>query len=282
MRRRRKNNPVKLGMYGAVLAACVGGLGYITLQAMGQPVADELGCYAGVPAPQSAVMVDVSEPRFSGAQRRDLRTFFERAYGGLRFNERFKVFTTEGDRIGSILRPSFEVCGQTTDPQDLMAIGAQEAHPGFLARQKARLFERVLAPELGMLLAEKPPAARQQRYESPILEMIGNVSRAGNLASGDRLVVISDLLQNSEIARFCAVAGDMPRYQTWKQRAAYQQLSPPDLTGVEVDILMLLRADYGPHCAGEPEIQAFYRAYFKDAGASRVTLTRLRISAGGE
>ncbi len=280
--RRRKNQPVKLAMYGLALTLCTLGMGYAAYHTMGQPVADEFGCYVEAEASKTAVMVDVSEPRFSAMQARSLHQYFEELYNNhLAFSERLQFFTTEPSRIASVPKASIHICGQSTDSRDYESIGREGAQAGFLERQKMRLYENLMEPKLKRLLSDKPDEGSKQLYESPILEMIANVVRATKLNHGDRLVVVSDMIQNSQSARFCTIENDMPRFEVFKQRRNYRRLQPPSLDGVAIEILMLIRQNYGPYCAGgEEEIVQFYEDLFYGNGAASVNVIRLREGAG--
>lgn len=283
MRRRSSgNNTFKLIGLSLVVALGISGFGYITWQSMGQQTADEFGCYADVYQKKMAVIVDASEPRWDAVQGRALHTYFRQLYDGLAFNERLSVYTTEGDKVASVVSPRFTVCGQAKSPEDLAAVNAPEAQAGYLKREKERLFEKVLEPELNKLLSLSPDESRRQLHESPVLEMILAVANSSKLEPGDRLVSIGDMIQNSESARFCTKQNDMPRFTAFKKRRIYQgRLKPRSLAGIEVEALMLLRGGYGPFCSSEDEIRAFWQDYFEDNGATQVQFTRIRGGFSG-
>lgn len=286
MRRKTRKQLPKLILAGGALSVCCAVMAYLTLQSMGTLSADALGCYAGIDQPQSVVIIDASEPRWDAAQARALFTYFSQLYDGLAFNERLSVYTTEGDQLASVVAPRFSVCGQATSSAELAQVNAAEASAGYLARQKQRLFDEVLMPELNQLLSLTPDASRRQKYESPILEIIQAVTRAARLDAGDRLAVVSDFIQNSESARFCRVQGDMPRFAAFKERPVYQgRLMPYSLNGVRVDALMLMRGGYGQDelqfCTSEDELRGFWREYFTENGAERVDFIRVRSGFAG-
>jgi len=275
-------------MIGAVtvLGACIVGMGTLVMDSIGKEAADKFGCYANAYQRQTAVIVDASEPRWEIVQGRALRTYFKQLYEGLSFNERLSVYTTEGDKVASVVSPRFSVCGQARSPEELKTVNAPEAQAGYLKRQKERLFQKVLAPELDKLLTQSPDPSRLQLYESPVMEMILSVGRSAKLDSGDRLIVISDMIQNSESARFCRTQNDMPRFSAFKKRRIYRdRLKPGSLAGIEVEALMLLREGYGQtglqFCASEEELRGFWRDYFNDNGAVDPQFIRIRGSFSG-
>lgn len=273
--KRQQKEQLRIALFSLILAVSTAGLGYAAHQLMGQPVADELGCFLEAEGPRTSVVVDVSEPRFSVIQARSLRHYFDQLYDRLRFSEHLQVFTTEGDRVAAVVDASFEICGQTTDPRQLESIGLSAVQSGYLKREKDRLHEKLLTPELDSLLTLTPDASRQQLVGSPILEMIAASLRASNLTHGDRFVLISDLINNSSVGRFCSAKNDMPRYENFKKRREYRRIQPPAINGVEVEILMLVRPGYEQHCQSEDELSQFWEEYFYDHGASHVQLIRL-------
>ena len=287
MRRRTRKMLPNIIAACLVLTVFISGFGTLIVSSFGVAVADEFGCFDTASQYQTVIVVDASAPRWNREQGRSLRTYMDRLYEHLRFNERLSVFTTEGDQIASVVSARFTVCGQATHPDQLAQIGAGQAQAGYLERQTQRLYDDLLTPELNALLTLTPDESRLQLNESPVLETIRSVSRATLLQPGDRMVVISDMVQNSESARFCKVRGDMPSFDVFKNRLVYQdRLIPESLDGVRVEALMLMRGGYGqfgPYCpGGEEEVRGFWRGYFSQNGASEVQFTRIRLGSGDQ
>ncbi len=284
MRRRTRQKLIKLATAAGVLATCGAGFGYAALQALGRPTADAFGCFADLEQPQTLVLVDASEPRWNDEQARSLRRYFDQLYQDLEFNERLSIYTSEGDQVASVARPRFHVCGQASRPEQLEAVNAQGAQAGYLRKQRQRLYERVLAPELEAILAMIPDPSRAQFYQSPVMELIADLSRNRDLKAGSRLIVISDLLQNSDSARFCRAKGDMPRFSVFEDRPVYQRLKPEPLDGVRVEMLMLQRFGYGQddlrYCKNEDELRSFWRDYLTANGISEQDVRFIRIRHG--
>jgi hypothetical protein len=196
----RKITPKSLA-YAGLLAACASGLGFIGFQSYGKATADAHGCFYEAPQPQSFVLVDASEPRFNDEQAQSLPIYFDRLYETLGFNERLSFVTTEADQVASVAR--LHVRGQATDPAQLEAIGAASAQAGYLKKQQRRLYEKIVAPEFEALLSADPGEKRRQLYQSSILEMIADLSRLPDAKPGSRIIIVSDLIQNSDSAQFC-------------------------------------------------------------------------------
>lgn len=283
MKRKTRKQLPQLLVAGAALGLGIGGLGYMTVKTLGQITADQYGCYAEVYAPQTVVIVDASEPRWDNSQGRSLETYFDQTYDGLAFNERLSIYTTEGDRVASVVKPSFHVCGQATISDELPD-NAAKAQAGYLLKQKQRLFEKIAKPEFDALLTQSPDASRRQNAESPIFEMIRAVQRSAKLEAGDRLILVSDMIQNSDTLRFCRTRGDMPAFSTIEKSLKYQnRLKPAPFDGVSIELLMLQRYGYGQgglaHCYSEEELRGVWMAYFKANGADDVNIIRVRYSA---
>lgn len=50
-------------------------------------------------------------------EARSLRTYFDRLYDTLGFNERLSFIASEGDQVASVAEPRFHVCGQAERPE---------------------------------------------------------------------------------------------------------------------------------------------------------------------
>ncbi len=283
--RRSKTNPVTLAASAAAVIACAGALGFYALSAADQRTADQFGCYEGVAMPRHFALVDASLPRWNEDQQRSLLRGFTQTYKNLAFNERFAVYTTEGDMVGDVLSPRFHICGQTTSAAVLEEIGAAGGMSGYLIEQKKRLLNGALKPELDALFAIEPQDERAQRHQSPLLEMLQSLSREPGFEPGASLTLVSDLIANSDSVQFCRRFNDLPHFSAFRQRPVYQKLKPRSFEGVKVMVLMLQRFGYGQggleYCSGEDELIAFWRAYFEDNGATNIEFIRLRHGGTG-
>jgi hypothetical protein len=282
MRRRKQNKDLpKIVMLIALLVTCVGGFGYMGVSTMGQPTPDQYGCFDEFEQRHTFVLFDASEPRLNVQQHRSVRHYMDELYANLGFNQRLSFITTEGDQISSMPKARFHVCGAANSPEDLDNIGAQSASAGYLKKQKQRLYESVYAPQIEAMLSPTPDETRRQVSQSPVLEMIKNISNMRDFAPGSRLIVLSDLLQNSDSAQFCVKQNHMPPFRIFREREAYQQrLAPRSFEGVEVEVLLLQRYGYGQsflkYCKSEEELTTFWRDYFTGNGAVNPAFIRIR------
>lgn len=130
---------------------------------------------------------------------------------------------------------------------------------------QAKYEERFGAP-LEMLLAELQKGGSASR--SPIMEAIRDITSTPGFSAAvpeRRLILISDLLQNTEA---------YSHYHSVSTSAAmaYATEVMPALAGAAVEVVYLLRPG-AKHLQGDRHL-AFWRDYFRLAGAERVTITR--------
>ena len=279
-RRYHANNALKLTGLSFALAIAIGGLGYATWQSMSKETADEFGCFSTAHQRQTIVLVDVSEPRFNEEQSRSLHRYFDQLYKGLGFNEKLSIITTGEDQIGSIPAPRIHVCGQATNATQLEEVNADGASEGFLAKQKERLNQKEYLPVINTILSPNSDQREQQLYQSPVMEMIQSIRRFQSLQAGDRLIIISDLIQNSDSVQFCRTQNDMPSFSEFVKRPIYARLKPDSLEGIEVEVLMLQRTGYGrsdyAFCRSEEELRRFWQDYLVSNGVTNPNFIRIR------
>jgi len=283
--RRMKNKPAGRLMSTSAIAVCsalaVGGVGYAVVSGADTVRPDETGCYQ-VAGPQDSTTLwwDVSTG-WSPSQERDIQTVPERAFGSLAFNERFSLITTEADRVGDIGSARVELCGPARSSADYARHGLEKsASPTFLANEADKLYREKVEPVVADILSRTKASGRILAVDSPLLEQIQAISRRPELrdATGrKRLVLVTDGIQNTEIAHFCKVKGDLPPFRAFKTKPEFRRVAPAPMSGAEVTIYLILHASYGPYCT-EDELADFWTAYFEDAGASRVDVYRLRPS----
>ena len=280
-RQRRSKITPKAGLYAGAIAVCAAGLGWAAFESYGKAVPNAFNCYEETDQRHSFALVDSSQPRWNQEHGESLRRYFDTLFAGLGFNEKLSVYTTEPDEVGSVISPRFHVCGGANAPDNLEAVGAASASAGYLQKQKQRIYEDVYAPSIETLLELEPDQDRLQVQQSPVLEMIQSLSRLPELQPGSRLIIVSDLLQNSDsTGPFCSVKNRMPPFSIFKHQKGYARVRPDSLEGVEVVVLMLQRPGYGREplqfCKDEEELIKFWRDYFTDNGVSQPSFIRIR------
>jgi len=280
----RKNTPPKwiVPMVAGLAASIIlGGVGFTIVSGADAVRPDAVGCYEStVPQGTTTVWWDVSSS-WSPSQERDIRSAIEGAWQLLGFNDRFSVITTEADKVGDLAPRRVEICGPARSENDYARHGIEKtASTGFLANEADKRFGKAIQPVVDGIFDETKASGGVLAIDSPILEQLQAISRDPafrDAAGRKRLLVISDGVQNTEIAHFCTVKGDLPPFDRFKKKPEYARVAPADMTGVEVSFYLVLRAEYPPYCT-EDELATFWTAYFEEAGASRVDVYRLRPS----
>jgi len=266
---------------GMTALGAIGGVSYGLMKVAGEVRPNAIGCYEStVPQGTTTVWWDVSSS-WSPSQERDIRSAIEGAWETLGFNDRFSVITTEADKVGDLAPRRVEICGPARSESDYARQGIEKtASSGFLANEADNRFGKAVQPVVDGIFAETKASGGVLAVDSPVLEQFQAISRDPgfrDVGGRKRLLVISDGIQNTEIAHFCAVKGDLPSFERFKQRPEYARVAPAAMSGVEVSFYLVLRAEYPPYCS-EDELAGFWTAYFEEAGASRVDVYRLRPS----
>ncbi len=285
-RSRRHNNGRKFVLMASIalpIATVVGG-GMAMNSYMAIEQADEHFCYARDDQRKSAVYVDSSirssdltEPQF-----RDYSRAFEQVFDDAPANTLISLFTSAKGVSSTLVKPVFTICKPAGTPAEQEALGAPSKPAPYLIRQLADVRAAYMTAVAGILADVKDPS--KAAGDSPILEQIQSLSRHKAFQGASRsLTVITDGIQNSEIARFCHVAGDMPVYELFKERPAYDYIRPMPFYGTDVSVMLI---EYGTlpsfnlaHCTND-EMRAWWPDYFRGNGAKSVVLTRLRRWAG--
>lgn len=261
-----------------LVSVSVGGAGLAYYMGIEQP---DGYCYARSEQHRVAVLLDSSFTQESSpTQYRDYLTGFLRAYDQAPANAEISLITTASNRRGSILTraSTLSMCKPAATPAEQEAIGAPSYNGSYLRKQAEKARKDYVAMVEG-LLADARNEARVAG-DSPILEQLQAVSRYDGFQGADRsLTVITDGVQNSEIAQFCVVQGDMPSFEKFETQNRYEYVRPNQFTGVDVTFLLVERGKLPApgieHCSNE-EIYAWWPSYFRANGAKRVELTRLR------
>lgn len=284
-RHRRGRSNVNIGKIVGLVAlplAVLGGGGVAMSYYMGIEKPDSDFCYLRDDQHKSAVFVDNSLRDLSAAQMRDYRTALHDAYDRAPPNARIMVFSTASDVQQSQARPVLAMCKPPATSAEQEAIGAPSETKPFLARRAAEA-RRIFEVRIDEILADVEDRSKRAG-DSPILEQLRAISRYDGFAGASRdLWAITDGLQNSETARFCAVKGDMPPYAKFAKRPAFANVEPRSFAGTNVSVLLVESAQLPQpglqHCT-HAEMRAWWPAYFKGNGAQAVELTPLRRWAG--
>jgi len=283
----RRNNPgrtKKLLLLGAVPLVVIGGGGFALAQYMKIEKIDDAYCFARADQHQTAIFLDNSmQANLPAQQLRDYQTGFDNAYAQAPANTRIAIFTTASDISGSLAKPVASICKPAATTNEQADLRAPSKPAPYLAN-RAREAKAHYSDIVGRVLADAQDTSKAAG-DSPILEQLQAISRYSGFTSSNRsLVAITDGIQNSEIARFCAVQGDMPRFAIFEQQARYKHVKPRSLAGVNVNLLLVESATLPQkglaYCTNN-EVRNWWPAYFTANGAASVESNRLRHGTGG-
>lgn len=261
--------------------ATVGG-GYYAITELGKERLDKLTyCYDRADQLQTALFVDFSHTQSSSdSQGRDLKNLIAREFRGMPANGLLAGFTTASDITASVSEPSFVICHPAENEGEQQRLGAPPKSPTVLAKE-ARDAAAAFDDQLNTLIRDSKDPNKSAKT-SPILEQIQGVTGYDFRAPLRKLVIFSDGINNSPNGRFCAEKDELPSFEVFAQRPAYQFIKPMDLTGVDVEFYMVefdtLPSDTLPYCTTQ-ELRDFWVDYFEANGANSVRLIPLGFGA---
>ena len=283
-RRNRNNNSKQMALVTASVAALALGAGGVALHGytnIEKPDANY--CYERPDQYKAAVFVDNSLTQLSPAQLRDYRTAFERAYESAPANAKILFFTTTSDTNGSLADPVFTVCKPASNLSEQAAIGAPEKTASYLKYQADEAAD-LYSKEVDKVLADVQDREKVAG-DSPILSQVRAISFNNEFAGKTRsFTIISDGIENSEIARFGMVKGDMPPFAKFKERGDYDlRIKPRSFAGTDIKLLLVEHGRLpapGLEYVSNDELRRFWTQYFQDNEAADVELTTLRYWVG--
>ncbi|PHR92420.1 MAG: hypothetical protein COA69_08585 [Robiginitomaculum sp.] len=239
---RRPNNNGNFKKIAALIimpTVVLGGGGIIMNQ---QLKTEKMGadyCYALKDQHQAVGFLDNSmQQDLSPRQYRDYQTGFDQLYENAPANARISVYTTASDTDRSLPKPVASICKPAATVAEQDALGAPKKLAPYLARQAMDAKEEYDAI-VKQVLRDAQDISKAA-LDSPILEQLQGISRTSGFNSQYRsLTVITDGIQNSEIARFCSVKGDLPPFSIFKMQKRYTHVEPRSFTGVDVQFLLV-------------------------------------------
>ena len=277
-RRGKNNNLPKILMMGSALCAIIIFGGATLTHQMGLEKIDDNYCYDRTTQHQTAILIDNSVGHdVSSDQLRDYNTAFQNAWNIAPPNSEFLIFTTASDVGGSIANPIERICKPAQTPFEAETLGTPKQTPPIMKRQYEEAYS-AYQNVIESVVTDVTDSSKRAR-NSPLLEQVQAVSRYAWFNKPSRsFYFITDGTQNSDIARFCAVAGDMPSFSKLETLAKYDFVKPDSFTGVNVEIVLIESAtlpQFGlEHCTND-EMRRWWPDYFKGNGANDVRLTRL-------
>lgn len=278
--RHKKAQPSNLGSY-LTIGACVLGLGAFLVSAVMGSGPKELktnGCIGdGLPGLSTVVVSDTSPPLWNEMQKRSMLEFFSLLFHErLRGNEKFTLYATTGNDWSTVPMVKVALCKPVRDGQEAVQVGGKDLAEPYLKNQDKLVWRKLYQPGIEAML-NIAPNTKAVMMDSPILELTGSMSRIADLTGKpfSRLVLISDLIQNSDGLSFCYKPEQrVPSYEKFTASAHWRRLKPSPFTGVEVEVLLLERSQK-LNCTTD-ELEDFWKAYFLKNGAKSAKFIRLR------
>lgn len=272
----RRGGGNKLYLKIALTALCmivISGAGYGTYLNLGKVRPDEFGCLPDTDSHTVAWMDYTSA--FHEGRHLAVKAIFERIYQALAPTEQWTLITTEKEHYSSLGEERFTLCAPDHGSKN----------PAYVKRKIKETYDDEVSPVIDEILGDSTTVKQIGNFEKvgiPIIENIQNISLRPDFSpelKRRRLVVISHMIQVSELAEFCFEQGHLPPYERFKTLPKFEAVKPGSLEGVDVSIFMLILSNYGEgalrYCT-EQELRDFWTAYFEDAGASSVQFHRIR------
>lgn len=268
----------KISLLTSIVALTLGGGGFAANTYMSKERPDQFGCYSRPGQNQVAIWLDASLIHQSVAQIRDYERGFEQAYDQAPANAQIMIFSTARDIAGTLIEPIFTICKPAATISELDTLGLPSKTAPMLVREAIEARDRYVSAMGDAIAVSQDPTL--QAGDSPILEQLRSLSWHTEFQGRNRsLTIITDGIQNSEVAQFCAVAGHMPSFATFSGRPHYAELEPEPFTGMAVTVLLIesiqLPAPGLLHCS-TTEMRTWWRDYFEGNGAESVHLTPVR------
>lgn len=281
MRERHKKAPSShLGAY-LTIGACVLALGAFVVSAVMGSGTKELktnGCLGdGLPGISTLVVSDTSPPLWNDMQKRSMLEFFSLLFDDrLRPNEKFTIYGTKGKDWSNVPMVKVSLCKPVQDGQQAVENGAKDLAEPYLKNKNKLVLKKLYQPGIEAMLNVKPDSTDVMR-DSPIMELTGAMSRIADLTGKpfSRLILISDLIQNSDGVTFCYRDARIPSYEKFTASQHWRRLKPSPFTDVSVEVLLLERLSQKLNCSTD-ELEDFWKAYFLKNGAKSAKFIRLR------
>lgn len=276
--RHKKAQSSNLGAY-LTLGACVLALGAFVVSAVMGSGTKELkanGCLGdGRAGSSTAVVSDTSPPLWNDMQKRSMLEYFSLLFERLNGNEKFTIYATKGGDWSNVPIKKLSMCKPVQDGQQAVEAGGKDLAEPYLKNRDKLVFKKFYQPGIETMLNVTPGSTDVMR-DSPILELTGAMSRIADMTGKpfSRLVLISDLIQNSDGVTFCYRDARIPSYEKFTQSPHWRRLKPSPFRGVEVEVLLLERSQT-LSCTTN-ELEDFWKAYFLKNGAKSAKFIRLR------
>lgn len=206
------------------------------------------------------VLIDKTDP-FSASQRDEFLAKVRELKATLEQGERLSIYVLD-DNNYKAPQAALSICNPGTEAT---------ANPLYQnPRQMQKKFDHVFGQPLDRVAQET--LVNTTAVSSPIIEMIYSISLLHDFGPNQtyrKLVIFSDLLQNTK--EFSHLKG-VPLYEDYRN-SAYAKALMPDLQGVHVEVVYLLRKE-NYQIQRSTVHQSFWGGFFQEAGASSIDFRR--------
>lgn len=231
-RHRRQRRKTIIGAVIIVVVALVVA-GVVTLRVVLErgkvPISADTMCPISGPYAYTTILIDGTDT-FNAIQLADLQRYFRQLKDEVQKHEQIAIYAPKEMSAANLLQPVLKIC----NPGDAKGVSGITANPKSIQRKYDRDFSNQIDLALGQGLAA------QGSPTSPIMEMIQAVVIDGfpiESTAPKRLVIVSDMLQNSE---YYSHYRDEISFDVLQRNPAFQHVTT-NLTGVDVEILYIGR-----------------------------------------
>lgn len=210
--------------------------------------------------PRTVILIDATDS-LGDVQRKSLQESANELRKNLALHEWAGVFVLNEDNL-AVPKAEIALC----NPGDESTANPLYQNP----REIKRKFEKNFAAPLRQTIDGLAALPKQDR--SPIIEMVRSVALSSDFDSAQerRLIIVSDMLQHTDDYSHYGGAAD---YDAWRQTAHAKEFLDLSLSGVDVQIWYVKRADLGGvQTRGHID---FWEKFFNAAGANISGVKRL-------
>jgi hypothetical protein len=222
---------------------------------------DEHNCPTNQPLEKhTIILVDATDP-FNGDQLRSLRAVFKRETDGADPYEKFTVLEiSENDPFGPTQRVTICAPEESEATRGMTLMGRLSKNPSWVDAAWKQFLKAVDVTDT--------IAKAKAQNSTPLIESIFELGQRDDFSpnvSGRRLVIVSDLLQNTDA--FYSLYKSPPVFQDFKQSPGAAKLIP-NLRGIAVVAYYVVRpsSQHALEAQGACQLQ-FWKDYFAAAHA---------------
>ncbi len=218
-------------------------------------------CRTEGPYSITALLLDRTDS-FGAQTKNDLKVQIQNLLDTAKENHEISLFAVESTQERG-LDPIIKVCNPG-DPENVDPLVQSQA---IVRRNWQKKFRQPLEEELQTLLAEK------EAPSSPIMESVQSISLTHfqdtkRRTVPRRLIIISDLLQNSAACSFYREPPDFDRFQHTHESRGLN----PDLRGVDIELWLIQRRQRQQGDGGPP--LKFFQSWLSQHGGQVVRVLR--------